>query len=488
MENNKVLLDFIGHTDFAAAIRPSYHCPGAVKLASYFDFFRKRNPQGTVILDAGDILVAAPIINLTNGEPVMEIVNLFDYDAMTLGNHEFDQGREMMAKILPMASFPLLCANIQESATGQLLPYVSPYIFIERKSVKIGILGVTTNYTPYMVKAESFQGFQMLDVVETCNRLIPQMKKEGADIIVVLGHLPGNINEEGLYSGELFEVAKQVSGIDILFGGHNLGDIAVKVNNTIVSKTGFSAKSIGHIQIMFDKETRKIECLNNEIIPVLTGKLETDFNPEIVKIVDAVLAPYVDFLDEVIGEAEDDLIVNFDEECALGNFFTDCMKEKCGAQIGLMNSTSTFGYIPKGPITSEMIMWVMCFNDNLYKGWMTGKQIEDMLELTYEKKHLSLNRILQVSGLQIVLDTGKEKSEKIVSLKLEDDTPIMEDQLYLVATSAYIASGGNDYLAITDLTEWEKTDYMAHDVFIEKLKIRKRLNSALQGRIIDLAS
>jgi 2',3'-cyclic-nucleotide 2'-phosphodiesterase/3'-nucleotidase len=488
MENNKVVLDFIGHTDFAAAIRPSYHCPGAVKLASYFDFFRKKNPEGTIVLDAGDVFVAAPIINLTNGEPVMVIVNLFGYDAMTLGNHEFDQGREMMQKILPMASFPLLCANIVEEATGKLLPYVHPYIFIERKGVKIGILGVTTGYTPYMVKADAFQGFQMRDVVDTCNHFIPLMKKDGADVIVVLGHLPGTIHEDGVGSGELFEVAKQVPGIDILFGGHNPGDIAVKVNNTLLSKTGFSAKSIGHIQISFDKKTKKIEWLNNEIIPVLKGNLATEYDPHMIEKVDAALAPYLEMLDEVIGEAEDDLIVDFEKECSLGNFFTDCMKEKCNTQIGIMNATSCFGTIPKGPITSEMIMWVMCFNDHLYKGWMTGEQIRAMLELTYEPQHLSLNRILQVSGLKIVLDTSKPAFEKIVSLKLEDGTPIIKDQRYLVATSAYIASGGNDYQAITALTAWEKTEDMAHEVFIKKLKKRKRLNSALEGRITDLAS
>src|SRR4030042_4752007 len=130
---SKVILDFIGYTDFAAAIRSSYHSPGAVKLASYFDYFRARNPEGTIVLDAGDILCGAPIINLTHGEPVVDIVNLFRYDAMTLGNHEFDYGKTVMKSTLSRATFPLLCANILDRETGELLDFVRPYVIVEKR-------------------------------------------------------------------------------------------------------------------------------------------------------------------------------------------------------------------------------------------------------------------------------------------------------------------------------------------------------------------
>lgn len=487
MKNSKVILDFIGHTDFAAAIRPSYHCPGAVKLAATFESIRKKNPEGTILLDAGDVLVGAPLMNLTHGEPVMEIVNLFGYDAMTLGNHEFDQGCEIMQQVLPMAGFPLLCANIIEKKTGALITYVKPYILLDRLGVKIGVLGVTTEYTPYIVKADSFEGFEVQDVVDTCKHYIPIMRQEGAEIIVVLGHLPGTKDENGVNSGELFKVAASVPGIDILFGGHNQGDIAMEVNGTLISKTGFSAISIGYIKISYDKVTKKIECLENEIVPVLGGNPETEPDSIISAKVDQAMAPYIRILDEVVGEAEDDLIVSFDEECSLGDFYTDFIKESCGAQIGLMNSTSCFGYMPKGPITVEMIMYVMCFNDNLFKGAMTGRQIRDILELTYEKKHQSLNGNLQLSGLKVVLDSSRPEFQRILSVDLDDGTPLLDKEKYLVGTSAYIASGGNEYRAITALTDWQKTEHMAHPVFIEGMRKRKKLNASLQGRIVDIA-
>ncbi|HZW03801.1 MAG TPA: bifunctional UDP-sugar hydrolase/5'-nucleotidase [Anaerolineaceae bacterium] len=487
MATEKVILDFIGHTDFAAAIRPSYHCPGAARLKAYFDFFRAQNPQGTLVLDAGDILCGGPIINLTHGEPVVEIVNHFGYDAMTLGNHEFDYGRAIMRRTLSRAAFPLLCANILEKDTGQLLDFVRPYLLVEKQGVRIGILGVTTAYTPYMVKKESFDPFEILDPVAVCNQYIPQMRAEGAELIVVLGHLPGAVSADGQRSGELFRVAREVPGIDLLFGGHNLGDVAVTLNGLPVNKTGFSAFSIGHVRLEYDRRTQTAVCLKNEIVPVMRGSLPVQPDAGVAQAVEQALQPFVATLDEVLGQAEDDLVVAFDGEFALGNFFTDCMRDAAGAQIGLMNSTSCFGFIPKGPITAEMLMWVMCFNDHIYQGELSGAQLRQMLELTSTAGHQALNGGLQVSGLKAVLDSRRPEGQRVQSLALADGTPIADERFYRVATSAYLASGGNGYREILAPTRWQQTAHLTHPVFIAAMRARKVLRAELEGRIVDLA-
>lgn len=486
--DSKVILDFVGHTDFAAAIRASYHCPGAAKLAAWFDYFREQNPEGFVLLDAGDILVGAPIINLSDGAPVLEIVNLFGYDAMTLGNHEFDYGRSALLRYLRQATFPILCANVIEKSTGALLPFAKPFVMLEKKNVKIGVLGVTTEYTPFMVKKDAFEPFVVTSVVEACHRYIPAMRKLGAEIIVVLGHLPGKVEPDGKLTGEMGRVVEQVQGIDILFGGHNQGDVALSSCGVLCSKTGFSAQSIGHIRIAFDRQSGTIECLANETVPVLRGDYEIAPDLRIAQEVERVLAPFVGQLDEVLGEAEDDLIVSTSAECSLGNFFTDCMREICDTQVALINSTSCFGYMPKGTITAEMIMWVMCFNDNLYRGTMTGRQIREMIELTYEQEHLALNGTLQVAGLRIVIDSNRPDGCRLVSITTSDGEPLRDEGYYTVATSAYIASGGNDYREITTRSEWEKTDFMSHPVFIDKMRARGTLSAKLDRRIVDLAS
>ncbi len=481
-----VILDFISHTDFAAAIRPTYHCPGAARLKAYFDHFREQNPDGTFLLDAGDILVAAPIMHLTQGEPVIEIVNHFGYDAMTLGNHEFDHGKALMRQLLTKAEFPILCSNIIDRKTGALLDFVEPYRIIEKKGVKVGVLGVTTQYTPYMVVKEAFAPFAVLDVVETCQHYIPIMRKNGAEIIIVLGHLPGAMDDERA-TGELFKVANQVEDIDILFGGHNKADLAVQLKTTLISKAGHSAVSIGHMKIAYNRDSGKVDCLVNEIVPVLDGVLEVETSPEFEAQVERIMAPYVDTLDEVLGEALDDLVVDRKGEFSLGNFYTDCMKEACNADIGLMNSTSCFGYIQKGPITVEMIMYLMCFNDHLYSGRMTGEQLRALFDRTYDPIHRRLNGTLQFSGLKVVVDSRKPEGERVISLTLSNGEPVLDRGEYLVATSAYIASGGNDYQEIISQTDWVKTKYLTHPVFIEKMRTKKTLDSKTEGRLIDQA-
>lgn len=483
----QTILDFIGYTDFAAAIKPSYHCPGAAKVAGYLNYLRQGNPEGTFVLDAGDILCGAPIINLTHGEPVVEIVNLFNYDAMTLGNHEFDNGKEIMTRTLSRATFPLLCANIIDKETGELIDFVRPYIILEKLGVRVGILGVTTAYTPLMVKADSFRPYEVLDPAVTCNHYIPLMRQEGAEIIVVLGHLPGKQTGEGQGEGELFEVARAVAGIDILFGGHNVGGVATTVNGAIVSKTGHSAVSLGHVRVAYDRQTKRVTCLKNEIVPIHNGNLPVEEDARVKEAVANVMAPYEAVLGEVLGVAEEDLVVSNRDECALGNFFADSIKEVCDAQIGLLNSTSCFGYMPAGPITTEMIMWVMCFNDNFYRGRLSGKQIREMLERTYLQDHIKVHGSLQLSGLRVTLDSSREPHDRIVALTLDDGTALEDDAQYLIGTSAYIASGGNGYHDIVAQTEWEQTEHMTHPVLVEQMRQRKRLSAATEGRIVDLA-
>lgn len=488
MSETKIILDFISQTDFAAAIRPTYHCPGAVKLAAYFDYFKNRNPEGTILLDAGDILVAAPIMHLSDGKPVVEIVNFFGYDAMTLGNHEFDYGQEKMNSLLSKAQFPILCANIIENTTGRLLEIAQPYVILEKKGVKIGVLGVTTIHTPYMVKQDMFTPYTVTSVVESCKKYIPMMKEEGAEIIVVLGHLPGKLDQEGNYVGELFDVADQIVGADIIFGGHDKADLAVIRNGTIISKAGHSAECISHIKIEYDISTQEITCLENEIVDVLHGNLNVRMDPEMKSKVDQIMAPYINDLDEILGQALDDLFVERFGEFSLGNFYTDSMKEVCEADISFMNSTSCFGFIPKGPITAEMIMYLMCFNENLFAGSMSGEQIRKLVELTYSDNHLALNGNIQFSGMKVIIDSQNPQGHRIVSLTLESGEPIIDDKQYRVATTAYIASGGNNYREIISQTNWIETEFMTHSVFIEKMRERKILDSVTEGRFTDLAN
>lgn len=479
-----MLLDIITQTDFAGAIDETYHCPGAAKLSGLFRNIRSENPEGTLYLDAGDILCGAPIVNLTEGEPVVEVMNKFAPDAMCLGNHEFDKGEESMCRVLSAAEFPILCANILSEKTGGLLPFAKRWLMLERCGVKIGVAGVTTEYTPYMVKADMFVGYKVLPPAEVLREIIPEMRAAGADIIVVLGHLPGNESEGGVI-GELGEVSAALEDVDVMIGGHNLGDVACVVNGRAYAKAGFSAGKIARITLELD-DNKKIIDRSVRVYDTLAMELDPDAGMQ--QLVDSLMEPYRGALYEELAELPVRLDVSRSAECVLGNFYTAALAAAGKADIGFFNATSIFGYMPAGKVNAEMITHVMCFDEDVFVGEMRGDKLYELFERTYENLHFELNGILQFSGLRLVVDTRKPEGQRVVSLCLEDGSAIEKDRMYRLATTDYIAMGGNDYRGITDTVAWENTHVRTHKFFVDYLREKAVLPHETDGRILNLDS
>ena len=442
----QVLLDFVGHTDFAGAIRARSGSPGAAMLAAYFDHFRRQNPGGTVVLDAGDLGAGPP--SFPGATAVVGVLNRLGYDAVTLGNHELDRGPDDARRALSGATFPLLCANIVQRDTGELLDFARPYVVIERSGVRIGIIGLTTAYTPFMMLREAFDTIEIRDPVAVAKELVAHLRDtERVDVVVANTHFPGRILDDGSYEGELFEFATAVEGIDVVFGGHNPGDIAHVREGTSINKTGF-ARAIGHVRVAVDREAGTVTPVLNEIVEMAPNSLRLPPDAAITATVEEAMAPWAEMLDEVLATADSELAVPYRGEFSLGDFFTDCMRDACGTRVALMNSTSCYGSIPPGPITAEDIVWLTSFNDALNRGTMTGAQLLDIWELTYDDDHRALNGDLQVSGLNVTVDTRGRRGQRVVSVMLDDGTPIDPAASYTVATSDYLADGGNGYGAL----------------------------------------
>ncbi len=486
VRNKEMNVDIITQTDFAAAIEASYHCPGAARVAGLVNRIREQNPTGTLFLDAGDVLCGAPIANLTDGAPVIDLLGRMGVDAMTLGNHEFDHGRETMERVLGRAAFPILCANILDEATQRVLPFAAPYVLLARAGLKIGVIGVTTAYTPYMVRADRFTGYTVLPPAQALQTWAPVVREKGADIVIALTHLPGTAAPDGRCTGELFDTAGAAPGVDVMIGGHNAGSIACVRGETVFAKAGFSAGQLAHIRLRLD-ENRRIVARDVQIYDMMECAKELP-PPDgaIQRAVDAVMAPYRPALNEPLAHLSKCLRVDRNGECALGNFYTDGLREAAGAPVGLFNTTSIFGFMPAGTVTAEMVTHVMCFDEEIYAGDMTGEQLYRLFERTYEREHWKNNWSLQFSGVRAVVDTRRPEGERVVSLRLEDGTPIWRRTRVRVATTDYIAMGGNDYRDITSLTDWENTHVRTHAFFVDFLRRRGAIPEATDGRMLNL--
>ena len=136
-------LDILAHADFSGQLRQTKRCPGMAAFGAEIEAIRRENPDGTLLLDAGDEFSA----NFWGGPPMVEALDVWRTDAMTLGNHEFDRGDATLESCIAAAKYPVLCANIFRRDTGAPVPGTRPWVILERQGVRIGVLGLTTEYT-----------------------------------------------------------------------------------------------------------------------------------------------------------------------------------------------------------------------------------------------------------------------------------------------------------------------------------------------------
>ncbi|MHB9005248.1 MAG: bifunctional metallophosphatase/5'-nucleotidase, partial [Coriobacteriia bacterium] len=401
----------------------------------------------------------------------------------TLGNHEFDHGQAFLEECIAHADYPILCSNITEKATGKLVRGAKPWVMLEKKGIKIGILGFTTEYTPYMVTAPMFAPYQVQACVPLAHQYIPEMRAAGAQIVIVLAHFPFYIDEDGNISGELYHVLANIPPVDVFIGGHIPGDYADTVLNTAVLKGGFSGRSLPHARLWFDPE-------RNEVVRKECRVHQTQTSGQVKEVyrafADQVTAPYQSFFETVLGTADEEWVLHLSEETKLGNFLADSMLEAAGTQLAYMNATSAGGSIHPGPVTAEDLTNVCGYNDPIYTAEITGRQLWDLLELVFVPERYGNNAGVLFSGFIVHVDHTQPAFHKIQSITLRDGTPVEPDRKYTIASSEYMASGGNDTSLIANALTWKKTEIRFWDAMFNYLRKYGRMHITPEQRMVEI--
>ena len=405
---------------------------GAAFLARMIEQERDQNPDGTLLLSAGDMFQGTPISNLFHGKPVIEIMNYLHFDAMALGNHEFDWGQGVLHSIISEARFPVLSANVT-TRDGKLIKGVKPYIILDKKGVRIAIIGLTTPQTRYTTKADNVVGLKFSWPESVMPPLIREVKAKGASIVIALTHL-------GLYDDR--RLASEVKGIDLIVGGHSHTAITDPVvqSGTVIVQAGCYGLYLGVMKIAFDPEAKKIVSFtgNNELLPVSPRSAPAD--PRVAKIIDEYEAKIKPQFAKTIGTADVDLKRNFTGESRLGDLIADAMRSSSGAQIAFQNRGGIRADIPAGPVTMEEVFTVLPFDDNIVSMNLSGKQVRQALEQSVAHGDVTL----QVSGIRAVFDMSKPPGERAVSIEVAGK-PLDDQASYRVATNDFLAAGGDRF-------------------------------------------
>lgn len=222
---------------------------GVIRRASYIDQVRKEN-KNVLLFDAGDFLQGTPYFNLFKGEVEVKAMNLMGYDAVTLGNHEFDYGLVVLEQVARLAKFPIVSSNYDFSET-HLDGLIKPYVILRRGGVKIGVIGI--NIQPSgLIASNNYKGVRYLDPIETANSMAELLRnKYKCDMVICISHLGHNSD---------LNMAEFTKGIDIILGGHShtfMKQPTMRKNiddkDVLVFQTNGRGVYVGRIDVKLDK-------------------------------------------------------------------------------------------------------------------------------------------------------------------------------------------------------------------------------------------
>ncbi|MDB9517815.1 bifunctional UDP-sugar hydrolase/5'-nucleotidase [Roseofilum reptotaenium CS-1145] len=459
---------------------------GISKRKTLIDRLRKesqRADQPLLLLDAGDVFQGTLYFNTYQGQADSKFYNALEYDAMTLGNHEFDRGQEVLAKFIQSSDFPIISANVKAEVMSPLSGLVKSWIILKKNGQKIGIFGLTTPKT--MTMAEVGEGVEFLDPVSAAQQAVEELTQEGVNKIIALTHL--GITED-------LELARQVDGIDVIIGGHSHTRMGDMPNATypypIVEKTPNGqpvlvvtdwewGKYLGDLDITFDRQGH-LQHWKGDLHPV---NAEITDDPEFQAFLDTFSEPIRQLKSKVIGETP--IKLNGDrpyirqEKTNLGTLLGEALLAKTAGkktEIAITHGGGIRGSIPAGEITIGEVLEVFPFSNTIIAVDLTGKQIKELLEYGVSQVDKLDGSFPQVAGLKLDWQSDLPVGSRMLSIQTRQVDgayrPLDLDKTYRVVTSSFLFKGGDGYTLFSEGKNVVDTGYLISDSLIEYIRDR----------------
>jgi 5'-nucleotidase/UDP-sugar diphosphatase len=455
---------------------------GIAYLAGKADQLRAERPS--LLLAAGDMIQGNNWANLFQGKSSIEVMNAMNFDAMVVGNHEFDFGQAVLRQRVSEASFPVLGANVE--GFGPL----KPYTIKEVGGVRVAIIGVVTEDTTVSTHPRNVIGLKFGPPDDAVKKYLGELKGK-ADIFVVLSHI-GYAADRAL--------AESVDGIDVIVGGHSHTKLEspTKVGGTIIVQAWEHAKALGVLDLTVeDGRISGYHGRLENIKPVPGGEDKT---------VMAIVDKYRDRVDKVLDEPVGTAALDLDgenvrkKETNLGNLIADVMRKASGADAAIINGGGIRTSINKGEIRVKDVYAVLPFDNYIVAVKLTGAQIRQALEHGVSAVERGEGRFPQVSGLMFTYVPSAPAGARVRQVMI-GGRPLDPDAEYSVATNDFLAAGGDGYKGFGDavrsskdfgviggMMKGEKLVYSdsgrwLRDVVIEYIKERNSIAPVVEGRI-----
>ncbi|MBX5147016.1 5'-nucleotidase C-terminal domain-containing protein [Rhizobium lentis] len=430
---------------------------GAARLKTAVDQRRQAlSGKNVLLLNAGDNFQGSLFYTTYKGAAEAEFLNLMKFDAMTVGNHEFDDSEDGLATFLDKVQFPVVTANIKASAASKLGDRIKPSLVLDVGGQKIGIVGAVTNDTPEL--SSPGPNVTIADDVQTITAAVQDLKGQGVNKIIALTHVG--------YPRDLAFIAK-IPDVDVVVGGHSHsllsntdpkaeGPYPTMVDNPggykvpVVQAASYS-KYLGDLVVNFDDNGVVKDAKGDPIL------VDSSFTPDpaVVSRVAELAKPIEELRKKVIGSSEGpidgDRKVCRVKECSMGNLVADAILDRTknqGVTIAIQNGGGLRASIDGGDVTQGEVITVLPFQNTLATFEATGADVVKALENGVSQIDQGAGRFPQVAGLKFSFDQSKPVGGRVSDVQVKDGdnfVPIDPAKTYKVATNNFMRAGGDGY-------------------------------------------
>ncbi|NNU79977.1 multifunctional 2',3'-cyclic-nucleotide 2'-phosphodiesterase/5'-nucleotidase/3'-nucleotidase [Halovulum dunhuangense] len=462
---------------------------GSARLVTAVAQARARS-NNSILVDGGDQFQGTLFYTYYKGAAAAEMMNKMGYDAMTVGNHEFDDGPEVLRGFVDTVDFPVLMSNADVSGEPLLSDAIQKSVVLERGGERLGLIGLTPIDTPEL--ASPGRNVIFTEPADAVQGEIDRLKAEGVNKFIVLSHSGYGVD---------LALAEAVPEIDVIVGGHTntllsntqeraVGPYPTMVGTTAVVSAYAYGKFLGELNVTFDDDGVITEAVGEPVI--MDASVTEDVGTKAR--ISELAVPLDEIRNQVIGESagpiEGDRSVCRVMECEMGNLVADAMLERVrdqGIQIAIANSGGLRASIDAGEVTMGEVLTVLPFQNTLSTFQVTGEELLAALENGVSQVADVAGRFPQVAGMKFTWSEAAEPGSRIVEAMVETAPgsyePIDPEATYGVVSNNFVRNGGDGYAMFVNASNAYDFGPDLADVTAEYLAANTPYTPIVTGRI-----
>jgi 2',3'-cyclic-nucleotide 2'-phosphodiesterase/3'-nucleotidase len=450
---------------------------GLAKAATIIRAARKENPQGTLLLDSGDTIQGTPLeyvhnkMNDAPPDPMMLAMNALAYDAMAVGNHEYNFGLKVLEKARREARFPWLSANTYKRGTNETA--YQPYIVKELNGVRVGVLGLTTAGIPSWENKENYAGLEFRAPVAEARKWVEVLRgRERCDLVVVAMHMgleedvrTGEVSPgQAPHENEAVAIAERVKGIDLILMGHTHREVSdLTINGVLLTQANAWGRHVARADLYLERDAGggrwRVAAKQARTIQI-TERTEVD--SEVAKIAEPYDRETQAWLSRVIGDSPAELSAREASfhDTAILDLIQRVQMDVGKADVSMVANFNPQARLPRGAVTVRDIAGLYIYENTLVVLEVTGQQLKDALEhsaeyfLPYAPEKSPAELVNEkipgynydiAEGVSYDLDLTKPAGQRIQNLRFRGQ-PLNPAQKLRLATNNYRVNGGGGYV------------------------------------------